>query len=548
MSKKLYEEALADARQLTEVAESNARRAIIDSVTPRIKELIEKQLLGESASCEDEDDRDPDDDDDMLLDEDGGTALGVSPPGTSDETDGEAPPVEEGDDVFEVTNETAAKLSSLSDAGSSKVNDRFEVGVFRVVETTNKLVAAGTKVKLSGDFSLKIVETIQKIEDMYSYLQESGDSARKTELENKLESCFEVLNAVKESTMRMKDLLSKKNLMEDLEMGAEGDPMADLPADPNAGAPVAGGKELTMKITGLPDDVELDKLNIDLISDEDDAGGEDTLGAGPELDADATAPEGAPAEMDMYGESDEIDESDELDEVDDLDELDEDEVVEISETMLEKELARLLGKDLKEMDSSVLDDFGDGTDEGDPWLDGEVSTRDKDNMVKQGSTKNGATASVKTPRKGVQEARKAIAAKKVTESAKNAVSKQLAESKAAIESLRKQLTETNLFSAKLLHANKLLQLEGLTAHQKSVVIDKLDEAQSLREVKLVYEGLAKILVGDKKKTVSEGTQQRSVLAGSSSRTTRSATSTATVGTGEGYETARWAQLAGIKQK
>ena len=48
MSRSLYEEAIADAKSLKEVAEQNAKNAIIEAVTPRIRDFIEEQLLGES--------------------------------------------------------------------------------------------------------------------------------------------------------------------------------------------------------------------------------------------------------------------------------------------------------------------------------------------------------------------------------------------------------------------------------------------------------------------------------------------------------------------
>jgi hypothetical protein len=175
-------------------------------------------------------------------------------------------------------------------------------------------------------------------------------------------------------------------------------------------------------------------------------------------------------------------------------------------------------------------------------------------MVKQ-SGKPGTTDKVKTPPKGrVAEAKRAIAARRakiVSESTKNVDYKQLAESRAAkIESLRKQLTETNLLSAKLLKANKLLQQEGLSSTQKAQIIDRLDEAESLREVKLVYETLVKAFVSKKNSTISENTAPRSVIAGSSSRM-MSRSSVAPVlneGTTEGFETTRWAELAGIYSK
>ena len=49
MSKQLYEEAIADLKKVKEIAEDNAKRAVVEAVAPRIRELIEKELLGEAA-------------------------------------------------------------------------------------------------------------------------------------------------------------------------------------------------------------------------------------------------------------------------------------------------------------------------------------------------------------------------------------------------------------------------------------------------------------------------------------------------------------------
>ena len=53
---KLFEEAIADAKKLKEVAEENAKKAILESVTPQIREFIEEQLLegdaDEGKMCE----------------------------------------------------------------------------------------------------------------------------------------------------------------------------------------------------------------------------------------------------------------------------------------------------------------------------------------------------------------------------------------------------------------------------------------------------------------------------------------------------------------
>ena len=47
MGTNLYQEAIAEARQLREMAEQSAKNKIIDAVTPRIRALIERELLSE---------------------------------------------------------------------------------------------------------------------------------------------------------------------------------------------------------------------------------------------------------------------------------------------------------------------------------------------------------------------------------------------------------------------------------------------------------------------------------------------------------------------
>jgi hypothetical protein len=105
--------------------------------------------------------------------------------------------------------------------------------------------------------------------------------------------------------------------------------------------------------------------------------------------------------------------------------------------------------------------------------------------------------------------------------------------------LRKQLAATNLFNAKLVYTNKLLQNESLSKKQKSEVIKRLDEANSLREVKLVYESLSKALAGTSR-PIKESTDRKVV--GSSSRVTRPASTTTL---NEGSDLDRWAKLAGL---
>ena len=51
---KIFEDAIADAKKLREVAEENAKKAILEAVTPRIREFIEDQLLEDYTKEADE--------------------------------------------------------------------------------------------------------------------------------------------------------------------------------------------------------------------------------------------------------------------------------------------------------------------------------------------------------------------------------------------------------------------------------------------------------------------------------------------------------------
>ncbi len=604
MSKTLYEEALADAKQLREIAESNAKRAIIASVTPKIKDLIESQLLGESESTFESSGGDnqifseTEGCEDYINDEEptGTTEYANQIFDAADSCVSEDEVVNEEETTYEMTSESMDALMPFSNRINPVINDKLELKIYELTESTNNLVIASSKIKATNDYITKINETIRQIEDMYSYVQASDDTYRKVKLEEKLEKNYSVLTAVKETQMRMKDLMSEANLNED--------------------------KEVSLKITGLPDDIELDRLNIDIISDE-----EEEMGAVPMTDVETD--ELTDEELPLPTADLEQDEEGDLEEGDDT-------VVEISESMLKREIARM--KKLTEgekvapvnaagekMNIDILSDFGGGSDEGDAFLDGEVSTADKDNMVKQSCcvkesvddeeelTEKHEDISGKmdddhlpeakrfyvSAKKSLSEAKlsltsaqaKLVEAKKVyaknkggkyhakayalaesawklykvskaneetasrrftvankiiKESLKNSDSKQLAEATAANKSLRNQLAEVNLLNAKLIQANKLLQVEGLSSKQKATVIDKLDEARSLKDVKLVYEQLVSSLRANKA-SVNESANRSA--SGTSSRVTRSATSiTSPVNeSAVGTETARWALLAGLNK-
>ena len=77
MTSNLYKQAIADAKKLREIAEQNAKNAIIESITPKIRELIESQIMEEID--------DPSPDSDLI--EEAMLELNPEPPQESEEFD-----------------------------------------------------------------------------------------------------------------------------------------------------------------------------------------------------------------------------------------------------------------------------------------------------------------------------------------------------------------------------------------------------------------------------------------------------------------------------
>jgi hypothetical protein len=104
----------------------------------------------------------------------------------------------------------------------------------------------------------------------------------------------------------------------------------------------------------------------------------------------------------------------------------------------------------------------------------------------------------------------------------------------------------NLFNAKLLYVNRLLQDRELSDSQRRNIIESLDRARSLREVKLLYKGLSESIgrkpAARKTELVSESVGSRAI-----SPTSRPL-STSGVRMNEAVEVHRWAMLAGIGSK
>jgi hypothetical protein len=118
-------------------------------------------------------------------------------------------------------------------------------------------------------------------------------------------------------------------------------------------------------------------------------------------------------------------------------------------------------------------------------------------------------------------------------------SDELEEALATVAELRTQLQEVNLLNAKLLYVNKVFKANNLTESQKVNVVAAFDKAETVKEVKLVFETVSKNVV-TKPVTIKEHKSFASKAAGTA----------ATAGKKEiisevSEQVARWQKLAGI---
>ncbi len=80
---------------------------------------------------------------------------------------------------------------------------------------------------------------------------------------------------------------------------------------------------------------------------------------------------------------------------------------------------------------------------------------------------------------------------------------ELTEALETIEQLKKDLHETNLLNSKLLYVNKIFKANNLSESQKVNIIAAFDKAETVKEVKLVFETVSENVVTSKKETVTE---------------------------------------------
>ena len=119
---------------------------------------------------------------------------------------------------------------------------------------------------------------------------------------------------------------------------------------------------------------------------------------------------------------------------------------------------------------------------------------------------------------------------------------ELNEALKTIKILQKDLHETNLLNSKLLYVNKIFKANNLSEAQKVNIIAAFDKAETVKEVKLVFETVSENVITAKKETVVE-----SKIKGMASKATGTTASTKPVGVINEVSDAvrRMQKLAGI---
>jgi hypothetical protein len=201
-------------------------------------------------------------------------------------------------------------------------------------------------------------------------------------------------------------------------------------------------------------------------------------------------------------------------------------VIEIDENMLRREIGKM--KRLREGDAAdMASHFGGGS------LDKEMFVDVDEGLL---NALDDQVGDAPTP-----SLKKEVALRKNAQRKNRLMQKQLKEHKSALRSMKKQLNEMNLFNAKLLYANKLMQNRDLSIKQQKHIVESLDNANTLNEAKLLFESLSKSLTKSRKgRNLNEGASRR--ILGSSSRSVSSSQSV-----NKSADLDRWATLAGIKK-
>ena len=514
---KIFEEALADAKKLKEIAEENAQKAILESVTPQIKKFIEQQLLEQDDLIEEEEET-------IVLDESAIKSL-VKMIGADTIYNN----VKQKDKINEAV---GTALNNLDDKDRlrmihliNKINENKNILSNKdIINDQTNSDKESTKMRKSEkhyevDLNLlreSVSDRMFELADQDQEQQEEnvkfGEDALEEDFlyeEDSVEEPTHELAVDDDDDEDEASLIAELSalLEQDEEEAAEEPELEELPEEDLADEPAApAGGDMVAKD-------ELEAQIEELIAD-----------LGLDIGGGAVAAAAPAEEPELEGEFEDLDMEEEPAVVA--------ETFNIDPRMLRQELNNIR-KMLSE--GNVDHQFG-GKAGGKAGVDGAFGGKGKKNAgVKSafGGGKEGQDPFVNPPQ--INKLNEAI---RKLRRLNRSQSEKLNKYRGAVKTLREQLEDLNLFNAKLLYVNKLLQNKNLNESQKKSVIKALDEAKSLGETKALYKSLTESLSSSSSKTLNE-----SKRFGSSSKTTTSGSGAKNRTVGESN---RWARLAGLK--
>lgn len=569
MSINLYQEAIIEAKQLRAMAETNAKNKIIEAVTPKIRRLIEQQLSDEELEDENL----------VIGDEELETELTPSPlddlgalgaPGEITLDLGAMSPESESSSSVAVQVSPGADVEVEIDSDGSVEIDTGEValelgGGDDIPEEEDLLMGQEEMVQMENFFNRYSKD--RKLKNRLNELHRNVRTLSRTLSEVNLRTCKPIYSQI--ATIYYANLVKEAYKLSNqiILINESTDERLDYKLllilkeikNMSRRSDAAAFRRLFEQLTAAEGLSEQE--------DELDLGAEEEVDVGEEeeLEIDAPAAETAlgdlaaamglevvPEEEGEVEVEDEVEidleEGDEADDDDGKDDGAVDEVYEIDEAAIRRELRKLRRLREQEEGRAAAADPAlnhGGEDAGDVFID-----VDEDTLLNALADELGDPA-VPTPTVESRRRRRRMSrgSRRVNESRRraprrrsrsaNVVSERVHKAERANGRLKKQLQEMNLFNAKLLFANKLMQNRALSTKSQRSIVEALDSAKTIREAKLLYKSLSSSLNRSSGKTLSES---RSRLLASSSRSTRSGSPA-----NNGVVADRWAVLAGLNE-
>ena len=311
---------------------------------------------------------------------------------------------------------------------------------------------------LKDMLAAKLQEMDAKSDEVEEVVNESEEDVNEAPKEDKKDEAIEEAPVKEEETVEeAKEEVSEE--LEEVEVTAEEDHDEAEDDSEESEDEAPEGDHDDHEEEEIDGDEDISKLSVDQFKDMiKDIIAQEVGGNAPADDMDAGDIEGMGDEMDA-----------EIDDVPAIDAPEEDgEEIDLDELIRELDAISEADKDEKEMEEGKKEDD----------MDEATETVEEDTSVQVNAESDGSDYNI------------------------NRVA-DLKEALSTIETLKKELNEVNILNAKLLYVNKIFKANNLSESQKVNVIAAFDKAETVKEVKLVFETVADNVGTKKESTIKE---------------------------------------------